>query len=167
MCNPVLLLFLKTSKRFYALTKLRWVWTDAVKRHLIDKGLPVPASKLGLKAFSAEHLEARTVHAAKLHDNWYSRHPKPQRAIEFKLDLIEGDERLPAVNQVLFLPGRSGEFIVALAGGVITCWEVPLDGSGAYRIAEWTNDNAVEQIVVNQDLGNDVELAYRSPDRTK
>lgn len=138
-----------------------------MKRHLIDKGLPVPASSPGLKAFSSEHLEARAVHAAKLHDNWYSKRPKPRRAIEFRLERIEGDQRPPAVNQVLFLPGRSGEFIVTLAGGVIICWEVPLDGSGAYRIAEWTEDNAVEQIVVNQDPGHDVEIAYRSPDRTE
>ncbi|KIP11576.1 hypothetical protein PHLGIDRAFT_63566 [Phlebiopsis gigantea 11061_1 CR5-6] len=155
----------QTSKKFYSLTKLRWVWTNAVKRHVIDKGLPVPASSSGLKAFSSGHLEARAVHAAKLHDNWYSKHPKPRRAVEFSLDRIEGDERPPAVNQVLFLTGRSGEFIVTLAGGVITAWEVPLDGSGAYRIAEWMHDNAVEQIVVNQDPGHDVELAYRSPDR--
>lgn len=124
----------------------------------------MPAAKFGIQSFSAEHLETRAVHAAKLHDNWYSKHPKPRQAVEFQLDRVDDDEHPPKVDQVLFLPGRSGEFLVTLAGGVITCWEVPMDGSGAYQIARWDHDNAVEQIIVNQDPNHDVEIAYWSVD---
>ncbi|KAL6302334.1 hypothetical protein BKA93DRAFT_751237 [Sparassis latifolia] len=45
----------KTSKRFYSMTKLRWVWYDAMKRHVIAKSLPVPAADVDLRVCSAEH----------------------------------------------------------------------------------------------------------------
>lgn len=154
----------QTSKKFHELTKLRWVWSDAVKRHVIDKGLPVPAAASGIKALSAKHLEARAVHAAKFNDNWYSAQPKPRGAVEFQVGAAISDGTSAAVKEVLFLRGRCGEFLLTLTGKTIECWEVPLDGSGAYRIAEWTDDHGIEQLVVNQDPMHDVEVAYLAID---
>ncbi|GBE80654.1 hypothetical protein BKA93DRAFT_801705 [Sparassis latifolia] len=156
----------KTSKRFYSMTKLRWVWYDAMKRHVIAKGLPVPAADVDLRVFSAEHLEARAVHAAKFHDNWCSPQPKPRHSIEFHAERCLPDE-LPqdlktTVKHVFFLPGRNGEFLVTVVGRVITCWEVPLDGSGAYRVAEWVSSSRVEQAVVNEDPKNEAVLTFVS-----
>jgi hypothetical protein len=93
------------------------------------------------------------VHAARLHDNWYSKRPKATRAIEFKLSTVDGQSSPSPVHQVLFLPGRNGELLLTLAGGVITAWEVPLDGSGAYCIAETgTNPHMpVQEMIANED----------------
>ena len=144
------------------------MWSDAVKRHVIDRGLPVPAASVGgIKALSAQHLESRAIHAAKFNDNWYSSHPKPRGAIEFMLEGVEPDGAPVPVRQVLFLKGRSGEFLATLAGKSIVVWEVPLDGSGAYRVAEWMDEHGIEQLVVNEDPNHPVELAYVSKDRSK
>lgn len=141
------------------------MWSDAVKRHVIDRGLPVPAaSTTGIKALSAQHLESRAVHAAKFNDNWYSPHPKPRGAIEFSLEGVEPDGTPASVRKVLFLKGRSGEFLVTLARKTIECWEVPLDGSGAYRIAEWTDEHGIEQLLVNEDPNHPAEIAYVGKD---
>ncbi|KAI0687901.1 hypothetical protein BC835DRAFT_1285891 [Cytidiella melzeri] len=150
----------KSSKKFYELTKMRWVWSDAVKRHVIDKGLPVPAASTGIKAFSSQHLESRAVHAAKFNDNWYSAQPKPRGAIEFQVNIFQPDGSPYAVRQVVFLKGRCGEFLLTLAWNTIECWEIPLDGSGAYRIAEWTDEQGIEQILVNDDPKHAAEVAY-------
>ncbi|KAF9807094.1 hypothetical protein IEO21_08384 [Rhodonia placenta] len=158
----------KASKRFYTITKLRWVWHDAMKRHVIDRGLPVPAADADLKAFSAEHLEARAVHAARFHDNWCSSKPKATRKIEFRADRPLLDDlnyqNGTSVSQIFFLPGRNGEFLVTAVGRVITCWEVPLDGSGAYRVAEWVSSKKIDQLVMNEDPRHPVVLAYVSGD---
>ena len=141
------------------------MWSDAVKRHVIDNGLPIPAIDTDIRRLSAEHLEARAVHAAKFHDNWYSKQPAPRRAVEFRVE--RPSESGPGevlqtnqVEQVLFLRGRNGEFLITLAGGVITCWELPLDGSEAYRVAEHKDDQRIRQVLVNEDPKNNVELAY-------
>lgn len=68
------------------------------------------------------------------------------------------------VRKVLFLTGRSGEFLVILVDRTIECWEVPLDGSGAYRIAEWTDEHGIEQLIVNQDPKHPAEVAYIAAD---
>ncbi|KAH9947000.1 hypothetical protein B0H21DRAFT_741288, partial [Amylocystis lapponica] len=154
----------KTSKRLYSMTKLRWVWSDAMKRHVIDKGLPVPAADADIKAFSAEHLEARAVHAARFHENWCSPAPRPRRTLEFNADRTLPEE-LPeqhrgTIDKVLFLAGRNGEFLVTVTGRVITCWEVPLDGSGAYRVAEWISGKRVEQVIANEDPKSEAVLAF-------
>ena len=151
------------------MTKIRWVWLNALKRHVIEKGLPVPAAPdMDLKALSSNHLETRTVHAAKFHENWYSTNPKPRRIIEFQPEtcIPEPEEQKPkvAVTQVLFLPGRNGEYIVTAVGKTVTCWEVPLDGSGAYRIAEWKSHGDVEQIIANEDSKHHIQLVCRTPD---
>lgn len=155
----------QTCKKLCRLTKSRWVWTNAVKRHVLGKGLPIPASNPGIKSLSAAHLEARVVHAAKLHDNWYSKNPRPRQAIEFQarcmLDDAAGTPASP-VSQVLFMPARSGEFLLVLAGKRLSCWEVPLDGSGAYEIVCIHEDGInIEQVIVNQEPENGCgELAF-------
>lgn len=152
------------------MTKLRWVWHDAMKRLVIDRGLPVPAADADLKLLSAEHLEARAVHAARFHDNWCSPQPRPTRRIEFRADKCLPDEVPDShptnVNQVLFLPRHSGEFLVTVVGRVITCWEIPLDGSGAYRVAEWVSSKKVDQVVINEDPKHEAILAYLSGELT-
>ncbi|OBZ70872.1 hypothetical protein A0H81_09140 [Grifola frondosa] len=158
----------KTSRRLYSMTKLRWVWSDALKRHIIDRGLPVPAADANLRAFSAGDLEARAVHAAKLHENWYSAHPRYRQSIEFQADRILPDDYVDkhksTVSQVLFLKGHNGELLVTVVDRIITCWEVPLDGSGAYRVAEWVSRTKIEQVVVNDDPKSDMVLAFATKD---
>ncbi|CDO77102.1 hypothetical protein BN946_scf184501.g7 [Trametes cinnabarina] len=159
----------KTSKRLLGLSKLRWVWYDAMKRHVVQKGLPIPAASLDdLKALDAEHLEARAVHAARFHDNWHSPHPVSKKTVEFSA-VMYMDDALPeegygqsAVTHVSFLPGRNGKYLVTAVGRMLTCWEVPLGESEAYPVAEWIAARKIEQVVVNDDPKSDVVLAYVS-----
>lgn len=149
------------------MSKLRWVWYDAMKRHVVQKGLPIPAASVAdLKALDAAHLEARAVHAVKFDDNWNSPHPAARKAIEFSA-LTLGDDKLPADNQtavshVAFLPGRNGKYLITVVGRVLTCWEVPLGESEAYRVAEWTSARTIEQVIVNDDPQSGIVLAYVS-----
>ncbi|KAI0779418.1 hypothetical protein C8Q74DRAFT_1258810 [Fomes fomentarius] len=158
----------KTSKRFHSISKQRWVWYDAIRRHVVEEGLPIPAATLAdLKALTAEHLEARAVHAASFHANWNSAHPEARKAVEFCAERYLDDE-LPdnqhrsAVTHVSFLPGRNGEYLITAVGRVLTCWEIPLGESQAYRVAEWVSAKKIEQIVVNDDPKAEVTLAYVS-----
>ncbi|EMD37639.1 hypothetical protein CERSUDRAFT_94639 [Gelatoporia subvermispora B] len=168
----------QTSRRFQSLTKLRWVWHSALKRHVVDQGLPVPAAASDLQSLSAEHLESRVIHALRFHENWNAAQPKVQRSIKFDTDVpsceteLEGEgeggcaedvPRMPRtlqVKQVLFLPGRNGDFVLTLTERTIACWEVPLDGSDAYRIAVWENAVPIDQMVVNEDPTHEAVLAF-------
>lgn len=122
----------------------------------MHKGLLIPALKGGLRVFSREHLESRVVHHAKLNHNWHSKCPKPRRAIEFNVN--NGDNSRPPrmVSKVLFMGGRNGEFLLTLAGGSLSAWEIPLDGSGVYLVAEC--DRFVEDATVNGDPLHPVEV---------
>ncbi|KAH8085955.1 hypothetical protein BXZ70DRAFT_956621 [Cristinia sonorae] len=152
----------KTSKRLYSMTKLRWVWSNAIKQHVIDKGLPVPAAE-GIKKVpaSAVDLESRTVHAAKFHENWYSSNPTPRRTITFYGENFGPIIERSPVKQVLFLPGKNGQYLVTVSRRMITCWEVPLDGAEAYKVAEWTCtlDTTIEKVIVNEDSKSPATLA--------
>ncbi|KAM5540282.1 hypothetical protein V8D89_006101 [Ganoderma adspersum] len=157
----------RTSKRLFTMSKLRWVWYDAMKRHVIQKGLPIPAAAIGdLRALTAEHLEARAVHAAHFHNNWSSPHPVARKAVEFcavnYLDDELPDEQRAAVTHVSFLPGRNGQYLITAVGRVLTCWEIPLGESEAYRVAEWVSARRIEQVVVNDDPKAEVVVAYVS-----
>ncbi|KAI0325549.1 hypothetical protein GY45DRAFT_1340021 [Cubamyces sp. BRFM 1775] len=109
--------------------KLCWVWYDAMKRHVMQKGLPIPAASLDdLKALDAEHLEARAVHAAKFHDNWNAPHPVSKKAVECSA-VMYLDDVLPeegygqsAVTHLSFLPGRNGKHLITAVGRVLACW---------------------------------------------
>ncbi|KAH9892626.1 hypothetical protein C8Q73DRAFT_66158 [Cubamyces lactineus] len=157
----------KTSKRLFNMSKLRWVWYDAMKRHVVQKGLPIPAASIAdLKALDAEHLEARAVHAAKFHENWNSAHPVSKKAIEFSA-VTYLDDALPdesysrsSVTHLSFLPGRNGKYLVTVVGRVLTCWEVPLGETEAYAVAEWVASRRIEQVIVNDDPKAEVVLAY-------
>ncbi len=137
-------------------------------RLIKHQGLSIPAIDVDFvdfKAFSSSQLEARVVHASKFHDNWSSQHPKARRVVRFTADppeVFQSSETQEScsVKQVLFLTGRNGEFLVTLAGGMITCWEVPLDGSRAYRVADWTANKDIQQVVANQDPEHCVDLAF-------
>ena len=167
ICQPttlasITLLNRQTSKRLYSMTKLRWVWSNAIKKHVIDKGLPVPAAE-GIKAtaVSAVDLESRAVHAAKFHENWYSDRPTPRKTIVFHDEhLSPTSERFP-VRQVLFLPGRNGQYLATASKRAVTCWEVPLDGVDAYKVAEWHCEPhlCVEKLVVNEDPKSSATVA--------
>ncbi|TFK91355.1 hypothetical protein K466DRAFT_515555 [Polyporus arcularius HHB13444] len=157
----------KTSKRLFTMSKLRWVWYDAIKRHVVEEGLPVPAAAVAdLKALTAEHLETRAVHAASFHENWNSAHPVVKNTLEFcavnYLDDQLPDENRSAVTHVSFLPGRNGQYLITAVGRVLTCWEVPLGESEAYRVAEWVSAKKIEQVIVNEDPKAEVVVAYVS-----
>ena len=149
------------------MSKLRWVWYDAIKRHVIEEGLPVPAAAVAdLKALTVEQIEARAVHAASFHDNWTSARPVAKKTLEFcavnYLDDVLPEEHRSAVTNVSFLPGREGQFLITAVGRVLTCWEVPLGESEAYRIAEWVSTRKIEQVIVNDDPKAEVVLAFTS-----
>ena len=146
------------------MSKLRWVWYDALRRHVIEKGLPVPAATVAdLKALTAGHLEARTVHALRVHSNWNSPHPRTRTSLDFNIAPYRADllpeEQCTSVQHVSFLPGRNGQFLLTAVHCRLTAWEVPLGESEAYPVAEWVFDRRIEQVIVNDDPQAEVVVA--------
>ncbi|KDQ55883.1 hypothetical protein JAAARDRAFT_159340 [Jaapia argillacea MUCL 33604] len=166
-----------TAKYFTTVTKQRWVWSDAMKRHVIDKGLPVPALKSAdIKGLSSRELESRAIHAARFHDNWSSAKPIPRNTLTFDAtepshpdpptDDATTSETCQDVKQVLFLPGHSGQLMVSVLESGITCWEVPLDGSKAFPVAHWTNGDSspVSKVITNDHPDSLATLAVQVRD---
>ena len=159
----------KVSAGFYYLANSRWVWCNATRRDILDKGLPLPGPHCDMGSLSTKDIRNRAIHAAKFHDDWHSSKPTPYRAIEFRLrhasspDSVESNlSQVPSVDQIFFLPRQNGQYIVILAGGVLSCWEVPLEGSTAYLVAEHREASAIKEIVVNDDPTHKAVLACRT-----
>ena len=151
----------QTSKRFISVTKQRWVWSDALKYHVIDRRLPVPAFIADLKSLSAKELEVRAIHASRFHRNWCSPHPRPRRNVDFPIrELItEDDSSLQLskdhphpISQVLFPPGYNGELLITVERNRVTCWEIPFEGTEAFLVAErHLPDCVIDGLVINDD----------------
>ncbi|KAH9942407.1 uncharacterized protein BXZ73DRAFT_40976 [Epithele typhae] len=154
----------RTSRRFCAMSKLRWVWYDAIQRHVVQKGLPIPAATTDLKALTSEHLEARTVHASRFHANWNAPRPVTRAAIEFCAESSrDPDADGPhAVSHVAFLPGHNGQYLLTTVGKTLAAWEIPLGSSEAYCVAEWVSTRKIEGMVVNDDPKGEVTVAIVS-----
>ncbi|KAI0317212.1 hypothetical protein OF83DRAFT_1172202 [Amylostereum chailletii] len=150
-----------TSKRFSSVTRLRWVWSEALKHHVIDRKIPVPAFIADLKSLSARELEARALHATTFQRNWCAPEPRPRRALDFRVNIeLDGSqtygllETEPApVSHVMFPPGYNGELLITVSEHKrVVCWEVPLGGSQAFVVAERSLSHAkISAIVVNED----------------
>jgi len=153
-------------------TKQRWVWSDALKHHVIDRRIPVPAFNYDIKSLSAKELEVRALHAARFHQNWCSPYPRPRRCIEFQIEQTDDENNTTLsstlsvvdpnpVTQVVFLPGFNGELLITLSGSHrVACWEIPLGSSQAFLIAERTlpENCTVEGLVPNDDPKSDAML---------
>ncbi|TFY80896.1 hypothetical protein EWM64_g3109 [Hericium alpestre] len=164
----------KTSKRFSSVTKLRWVWSDALKHHILDKSIPLPTPIADIPLLTAKELEICALHAARFHGNWCSDHPRPRRCVEFQIHKSEDEDAPPqvepeglsrahphAVSQVIFLPGRNGELLITVSGmNRVVCWEVPLRGSEAFVVAERTLPfgRKLDGLIVNEDPSNEAML---------
>lgn len=158
----------QTSKRFISVTKQRWVWSDALKYHVIDRRLPVPAFIADLKSLSAKELEVRAIHASRFHRNWCSPHPSPRRNVDFPIrELItEDDSSLQLskdhphpISQVLFPPGYNGELLITVEKNRVTCWEIPFEGTEAFLVAErHLPDCVIDGLVVNDDPDSEAML---------
>ncbi|KZV70049.1 hypothetical protein PENSPDRAFT_685812 [Peniophora sp. CONT] len=143
-----------SSKRFGPVTRLRWVWAEALTRHVLDKGLPVPAPVRDLKTLSSKELENRTRHATAFQRNWTSVQPAPKRTFEFAAGNDTAGVPEP-VTHVRFLPGSDGRLVLAVQQSRVVCWEVPLGGEDAFVVAERSIPGAtICDIRVNDDPTN-------------
>ncbi|KAI0305659.1 hypothetical protein B0F90DRAFT_1699804 [Multifurca ochricompacta] len=157
-----------TSKRFSSVTKQRWVWSDVLKHHVIDKRLPVPAFIADLKSLSAKELEVRVIHASRFHRNWSSLQPRSRRNVDFyarepineeasSLTLL--DVHPHPISQVHFPPGYNGELLITVEESRVACWEIPFEGSEAFLVAErYLNGSVIDGLVVNDDPDNEAML---------
>ncbi len=158
----------QTSKRFISVTKQRWVWSDALKYHVIDRRLPVPAFIADLKFLSAKELEVRAIHASRFHRNWCSPHPCSRRNVDFPTrELITEDSSSPQlfndhphpISQVLFPSGYNGELLITVEQNRIACWEIPFEGSEAFLVAErFLFDCVIDGLAVNDDPNSEAML---------
>lgn len=154
-----------TSKRFSSVTKQRWVWSDVLKHHVIDRRLPVPASTADFKSLSAKELEARALHASRFHRNWSSSHPRSRRGVEFRArepvveeasSLQLADVHPHPISQVLFPMGYNGELLITVEQNRVACWEIPFEGSEAFLVAErCLPDCVIDGLVINDDSDNE------------
>ena len=143
----------------HRLSKLRWVWSTATKRLIIERRLTIPALDLGFSSFSAKHFETRAVHAVKFHDNWHSERPAPKRKIKVQLRPKPG-ETCSTVKKVFFLPGKKGEVLVTVTQRAVACWEVPLSGSEGFLLAEIIVPGDIIDAVVNEDPKHEAQIAF-------
>ncbi|TFY59498.1 hypothetical protein EVG20_g7773 [Dentipellis fragilis] len=162
-----------TSKRFAAVSNLRWVWSDALKRHVIDRNIPIPGYPGDLKSLSSKDLEIRALHATRFQENWCSNRPRTKRCFQFNVDDSDDADANAAgasltrehpapVSHVLFVPGSNGELIITVSGtSCITCWEVPLSGSESFIVAEskMPKNHIIDGIAVNTDPKSEGLLA--------
>ncbi|KAF8265247.1 hypothetical protein EI94DRAFT_1831337 [Lactarius quietus] len=154
-----------TSKRFSSVTKQRWVWSDVLKRQVIDKRLPVPAFIADLKSLSAKELESRAIHASRFDRNWSSSHPHSRRSVEFRAREPTAEESSAPklaevyphpISQVLFPAGYNGELLITVEPSRVACWEIPFEGSEAFLVAERSlPDYVIDGVVVNDDSDNE------------
>ncbi|CAL1706693.1 unnamed protein product [Somion occarium] len=143
----------QTCKRMYKLTKLRWVWSTAIRRLVNEKRLTVPALNHDTKAFSVKHFETRAVHAVKFHENWHSPQPSPRHRI--RIQTLDS-----AIKKVFFLPGRKGEILVTVTNRTIACWEVPLMGSEGFCIAKLVSPADIYDVVINEVPTHDTQIVF-------
>ncbi|KAI0032111.1 hypothetical protein K488DRAFT_31288, partial [Vararia minispora EC-137] len=142
----------RTSKRFMTVTKLRWVWSDALARQVIERKIPVPASVSDFKTLPSQELEARALHATTFERNWTSSNPRPRRVFEYAV--AEGEDVDP-ITHVRFLPGHNGQLVLSVQQSRIVCWEVPLTGEDAFIVAErQIPGGTIVDVVVNEDEKN-------------
>lgn len=147
----------------YKLSKLRWVWSTAIERLIVEKQLTVPALDFDTTTFSAKHFETRAVHAIKFHENWHSSCPTPKRRIRIEPTPSLGDER-DAIKKVFFLSGKKGEILVTITRQLITCWSVPLGGSEGARVAELVAPATITDAIVNEDSSHGTQIVFSHVD---
>jgi len=148
------------------------VWSDALKHHVIDRRLPVPAFIADLKTLSAKELEVRAIHASRFHRNWCSLHPHPMRNVDFPTrepiandasTLQLSDDHPHPVSQVLFPPGYNGELLITVEQDRIACWEIPFEGSEAFLVAErYLPERVIDGLVINDDPDSEGMLIVMS-----
>lgn len=159
---------LQTSKRFISVTKQRWVWSDALKYHVIDRRLPVPASIADLKSLSAKELEVRAIHASRFHRNWCSPRPRCRRNVDFPTRELITEDNSPIqlfkdhphpISQVVFPSGYNGELLITVEQNRVACWEIPFEGSEAFLVAErYLSDCVIDGLAVNDDPDSEAML---------
>ncbi|KAI0254153.1 hypothetical protein BJV78DRAFT_1388785 [Lactifluus subvellereus] len=157
-----------TSKRFSSVTRQRWVWSDVLKHHVIDRRLPIPAFIADLKSLSAKELEVRAIHASRFHRNWSSSHPRSRRNVEFcaREPTTEEASSLQLspvhphpISHVLFPPGYNGELLITVEQNRVACWEIPFEGSEVFLIAErYLADCVIDGLVINDDPDSEAIL---------
>lgn len=143
----------------YRLSKLRWVWSTAIKRLMVERQLTIPALGLDVDAFSAKHFETRAVHAIKFHENWHSERPAPKRKVKIQLKPKPG-EAFGSIRRVFFLPGKKGEILVTVTQRSIACWEVPLGGSEGFCLAEIVAPGDIRDAIVNEDPNHETQIVF-------
>lgn len=174
---------LQTCIQLSKVTRLRWVWFDALARHVLSQGLVVPKPMPDLNAASARDLERNTVRATRLHDNWSTACPVPRRKFEFDAGAlakfagvdIDGDDADSSadkphagVSQVLCLPGSGGEVILSVLGRRhIVVARAPMGKSYATALAHWTapEGHSNLEICANQDLASEATFAVTTISR--
>ncbi|KAI0755901.1 hypothetical protein BC629DRAFT_1598355 [Irpex lacteus] len=152
----------KTSKRLYGLTNSRSVWRDAVKRDVIDRGLPMAAAHVegGIDALSAQELESYAISVAQFNESWYSATPQLRKDVEFKAFMWHYPGQHSDIREVFF-KGVSGEFLIVISGDTTVVWEVPFDGARPCRkVTNFTLGGGVRDVVVNDDPNHINALAW-------
>ena len=144
---------------------------DALKRHVINKKIPVPGYASDLEALSSEQLEVRVLHATVFQRNWCSSRPIPYHRIKIR-NPWKGEyygtpsyvtTRLwpSSVSHIVFLNGHDGKFLVTVSRYThVALWECPLRGARAFMVAEHIiSDGEIVSIVANEDPKNKAVVA--------
>lgn len=148
----------KTSRRYYALSKLRCVWYARFCAEVLVRNLPPPGPLLPLSLLSATELERRTLRALYLDRAWprlsantvVSRHHHGTGA---------------RVDQVVFIPG--GTELLTVQGDTVVHWLIvtwPGCTQSLKHVGEWTPLAGVPcRIVKDGDAPGVIAVGPREP----
>jgi hypothetical protein len=115
----------------YALTKLRAVWANACTVHILQKGYPFPFQILD--TMSDTELEYHTCRAYSLATRWLAGTIAPRRTLSLEATAST------SVQEVRFIPGHAGEWILTISKGIwdiLTIWDLGVE-SGR-KVCEWS-----------------------------
>ncbi|KAH7890969.1 hypothetical protein F5I97DRAFT_113044 [Phlebopus sp. FC_14] len=155
----------QTSKSFYAVTRLRSLWTLLFRIHVQEKNLPYPdLGERSLDSLPTIELEDLTRRAVMLRHNWSLPEPILKHRVDF-IRPIDPDSRIIFLQ---FLPGRSNRWLISVSMTarprkyLLQCWDV------AHRpqpkcVAELTHvDGPYGGVVVNSDPSSPAAIAMQS-----
>jgi hypothetical protein len=140
---------MKTSRRYYLLSKIRCVWCARFCAEVLARNLPPPGPPCPLSNLSSTDLENRTLRALHLENRWPS----------LSANAIISKQRGERVDQVLFMPGGA-EFLTVQNNTLVYWFIVTRPGlsQGLKKVAEWVAPKGVSCKVV-KDFDNSGTIA--------
>lgn len=170
----------QTCKQLEKVTRIRWLWHDALDRHVLSRKMALPKPIADLKRALARDLERSAVRATRLDAAWSATAPSARHHIRFDASelakkagvelgpyhgphyAVKGEQLEMGANRVLCLPGKGGELLVTvLDGRHLVVWRASRGAHEPTVLSHWSAPRDYErvEVVANEDLESEGTLA--------